>query len=275
MCRLLAYQGTPVSLSEAILTHPHSLVEQSYQPREMVTGTVNADGFGVGWYTDSAELPGTYHRLTPIWSDLDLPRFGRVVASDRIFAALRNATPGFPLDLQSVSPFVNGRYLFMHNGALQGFARRFRADLLAGIPRSVQATILGPTDAEMMFALVRSRLLEKEAVQPEESPGFLLSAMEAAIRLVLDLALEKQVQASINMGLTDGQSMVFCRLARGIQANSLYTRGTGAGAWIVSERLDDSDDWEQVPEDSWVVVDASGSLSVKPIEDLPPASSWA
>ena len=275
MCRLLAYRGNPITISEAILAHPHSLVEQSYAPTEMVTGTVNADGFGIGWYAGSGELPGSYHRLTPIWSDLDLPRFGRVVQSDRIFAALRNATPGFPLDLQSISPFVNGRYLFMHNGALQGFARRFRGHLLEGIPDSIQATVLGPTDAEMMFALVRHGLMGEEEVSSDESARFLRSAMDAAIRPVLALAADKQVQASINMGLTDGQSMVFCRLARGIEANSLYTRSDGDSAWVVSERLDDSSGWEKVPDDSWIVVDPNGGLSVTPIEDLPPSSTWA
>ena len=28
----------------------HSLIVQSYKPREMISGTVNADGFGIGWY---------------------------------------------------------------------------------------------------------------------------------------------------------------------------------------------------------------------------------
>lgn len=275
MCRLLAYQGSPITLSEAILAHPHSLVEQAYAPAEMVTGTVNADGFGIGWYAETGGLPGTYHRLTPIWSDLDLPRLGRVVSSGRIVAALRNATPGFPLDLQSISPFVSGRYLFVHDGALQGFARRFRSRLLEGIPEAIQATILGPTDAEMIFALVRSRLEERGEVGPEESPRFLRAAIDSAIRQVIALALEKQVQVSVNIGLTDGQSMVFCRLARGIPANSLYVRSTAEGVWVVSERLDDSDTWERVSKDGWVVVDAAGSVSVSPIEDLPPEASWA
>ena len=106
MSRLLAYHGPAISFSDALLVHPHSLIEQAYAPVEMVTGRVNADGFGLGWYAEGEALPGTYHHLTPIWSDMDLPRFGRVVRSSRIFAALRNATPGFHLDLQSIAPFT-------------------------------------------------------------------------------------------------------------------------------------------------------------------------
>jgi glutamine amidotransferase len=241
----------------------------------MVTGTVNADGFGVGWYVDSTELPGTYHRATPIWSDPDLPRFGRVVESRSIFAALRNATPGFPVDLPSSPPFVHGRYLFMHNGALQGFARRFRSALLEGIPESIRATLYGPSDAEMMFAMARSRLVEKEDTDAEGAAGVLREALEWVNERVLRVALEKQVQASINMGITDGQAMVLCRLARGIPANSLYVRSDEEAVWVVSEPLDETGTWQQVPEDTWVIVSAAGEVELLPMAGLPPEEEWS
>ncbi len=50
MCRLLAYLGSPVSLEHLLYKPEHSLIVQSYQPCEMTSGVVNADGFGVGWY---------------------------------------------------------------------------------------------------------------------------------------------------------------------------------------------------------------------------------
>jgi glutamine amidotransferase len=241
----------------------------------MVTGTVNADGFGVGWYVDSSDLPGTYHRTTPIWSDPDLPRFGRVVESQTIFAALRNATPGFPVDLPSAPPFVHGRYLFMHNGALQGFARRFRSALLAGIPEAIQATVYGPSDAETMFAMARSRLVDKEDTGPESAAEVLRKALEWVNERVLDVALEKQVQASMNMGITDGQAMVFCRLARGIPANSLYVRSEEDSVWVVSEPLDESGSWQPVAEDTWVIVSATGEVELQPMTGLPPEEEWS
>ena len=46
MCRLLAYLGPPIRLDRLIVEPEHSLVEQSYKPREMTSGHVNADGFG-------------------------------------------------------------------------------------------------------------------------------------------------------------------------------------------------------------------------------------
>ncbi|MEP0772297.1 class II glutamine amidotransferase, partial [Trichocoleus sp. ST-U1] len=49
MCRILGYLGSPILL-DCLLSKPeHSLIVQSYEPREMTSGVVSADGFGIGW----------------------------------------------------------------------------------------------------------------------------------------------------------------------------------------------------------------------------------
>jgi glutamine amidotransferase len=51
VCRHLAYVGEPVRLADLLLTPQHSLLRQSWAPRDMRGGgTVNADGYGIGWY---------------------------------------------------------------------------------------------------------------------------------------------------------------------------------------------------------------------------------
>ena len=50
MCRHLAYLGPPVTLASLLYDPPHSLLRQSWAPRMQRHGTVNADGYGVGWY---------------------------------------------------------------------------------------------------------------------------------------------------------------------------------------------------------------------------------
>jgi dimethylhistidine N-methyltransferase len=52
MCRHLAYLGPPVPLARLLTEPPRGLYEQSWQPRRQRFGTVNADGFGVGWYPE-------------------------------------------------------------------------------------------------------------------------------------------------------------------------------------------------------------------------------
>src|SRR6266542_1108903 len=57
MCRHLAYLGPPIPLSRLLFEPPHALVHQSWAPKDMRGGgTINADGFGVGWYHSVAGL---------------------------------------------------------------------------------------------------------------------------------------------------------------------------------------------------------------------------
>ena len=52
MCRLAAYLGTEISLSAFLQEHEHSLIQQSWAPKEMQDGTLNADGYGVAWLAE-------------------------------------------------------------------------------------------------------------------------------------------------------------------------------------------------------------------------------
>ena len=57
MCRHLAYVGPPVTLADLVLHQPHSLLHQSFAPTDMRGGgSINADGFGIGWLVGD---PGT------------------------------------------------------------------------------------------------------------------------------------------------------------------------------------------------------------------------
>ncbi|HEX2419812.1 MAG TPA: ergothioneine biosynthesis protein EgtC, partial [Micromonosporaceae bacterium] len=61
MCRHLLWLGQSVTLSALLLDPPHSLLRQSWAPRDMRGGgTINVDGFGVGWY--QGDTPVRYRR---------------------------------------------------------------------------------------------------------------------------------------------------------------------------------------------------------------------
>ena len=45
-----------------VMDPPHSLVEQAWAPRWQRHGTMNVDGFGVGWYADGDPVPARYRR---------------------------------------------------------------------------------------------------------------------------------------------------------------------------------------------------------------------
>src|SRR5260370_7650250 len=96
MCRHLAYLGPPISLRELIIEPPHGLYKQAWAPRRQRHGTVNADGFGVGWYAGGDPVPARYRRGQPIWADPSFTDVARVTRTTPALPAVRRATAGTP-----------------------------------------------------------------------------------------------------------------------------------------------------------------------------------
>ncbi len=53
MCRFAAYLGEPLLINEVISKPKDSLIKQSSAALESDV-TINADGFGIGWYNSSS-----------------------------------------------------------------------------------------------------------------------------------------------------------------------------------------------------------------------------
>jgi len=123
MCRLLGYLGRSLPMANLIAQPEHSLMAQSYQPREMTAGLLNADGFGIGWYDHLGNPPFMYKNTLPIWSDINLPHLNRYVQSPCFLANVRSATAGQPIDLSNCQPFNHGQVLGIHNGFIENFRR--------------------------------------------------------------------------------------------------------------------------------------------------------
>jgi len=96
VCRHLAYLGPRVKLRALLVDPPHSLLRQSWAPRRQRHGTVNADGFGVGWYAEEDPIPARYRSDRPMWTDRSFADLARVVRSQAVLAAVRSATPRLP-----------------------------------------------------------------------------------------------------------------------------------------------------------------------------------
>jgi len=261
MCRLLGYLGSPILLDYLLYKPEHSLVVQSYEPREMTSGVVNADGFGVGWYHPQKETdPFTYKNILPIWNDINLPNLGRYVESGCVLSGIRSATSGQTVELSNCQPYQSERLLFVHNGFIDKFSQLQRPlrDLLSD---TTYQAIKGTSDSEHIFAL----LLETLQANPEASLEF---ALKKVLLTLKELATKHEVSVSANIIITDGHQLVASRYAHATQPPSLYWLRDDPtfpqAVVIASEPLFNSN-WVTVPEQSIVSVKENCDIQVNQI----------
>ena len=244
MCRHLAYVGEPLRLADLLSDPPHSLVHQSWAPRRQQHGVVNADGFGIGWYVDGLTEPARHRGAGPIWSDETFADLARVVRTGALLAAVRSATVGMGGGQAAAAPFRSGRWLFSHNGAVDGWPA-VAGRLGWGLDPAALALVEAPTDSALLWAMA-SELLARG------------KPPEAALAEVLARAVEAG-GGRLTFLLTDGH-----RIAATAWGTSLCWRRLPGGVVVASEPYDDDPSWVDVPDRSLLVADAAG-VSVEPL----------
>jgi len=252
MCRLVAYLGADeTTLSSLVLEPKHSLLVQSYAPREMMSGVVNADGFGVGWYAPwSGDEPAVYRSVSPLWADRSFAGMAGKIRSSAVFAAVRSATPGLPAEESGVPPFASARFAFMHNGAIEGFRHGPMRRLRDSLGDEAYEGLLGVTDSETVFAITLDRLREGAGLG---------EALEEAVRRVSEVCADLGRRATLNLALTDGRGIALVRHSTDGPGNSLYLLEGGerfpGGVAVASEKLDGDEGWRPVPDRHLLEVD--------------------
>lgn len=242
MCRHLAYVGPPTSLAALVLEPPHGLLRQSYAPVDMRGGgTVNADGFGVGWYpgpgpdsTDGTDAV-RYRSAAPIWSDTAFADMAGATRTVAALAAVRSATVGMPVTAAASAPFAEGRWLFSHNGVVRGWPETV-GPLAAALPVTDLLTLDAPTDSALLWALVRHRLRAGK-----DGGDALVSVAEDVTAAAPD--------SRLNLLLTDGATI--WATAWG---HALSVRVAPGVAIVASEPTDSDPGWTGVADRHLVVV---------------------
>jgi glutamine amidotransferase len=251
MCRLLGYLGKPIQLDRLLYKPEHSLIVQSYQPKEMTAGLLNADGFGVGWYHSQQQAePYVYKNTFPIWNDSNLPSLSRYIESGCVLANVRSATPGLPVDFSNCQPFQQNLILGIHNGYIANFRQTLYRPLRDRLSDRAYQGIVGNTDSEHIFALVLHQL--------ESTPNLpLTEALQHTIQTLSHLADSQNVEFSANLILTDGQQLVASRFANRDSVPTLYWLRDDplfpSGAFIASEPIF-SGDWQPLPAHSLLTI---------------------
>jgi glutamine amidotransferase len=243
MCRHLAYVGPPRSLRELLIDPPCGLYRQSWAPRMQAHGTVNADGFGVGWYADGDPAPARYRRDIPVWGDGSLPGIARVTRSGAVLAAVRSATPGTALGESAAAPFASGAWLFSHNGVLDSWR-----ELGAALPVRYE-DFEALTDSALLWSLVLGRLRAG-------------AAADVALAATIADVTAAGGSGRFNFLLTDGRSVV--ATAAG---DTLWYRRAGGGVTVASEPSDDDPGWTSVP-DRHVLTAVPSMINVRPLAVL-------
>ena len=250
MCRHLAYVGPPVTLAALLLDPPHGLLHQSYAPADMRGGgTVNADGFGAGWYPPSPDgapaPPARYRSDRPLWGDTGFAALAAVTPATAVLAAARSATAGMPVTTAAAAPFAEGPWLFSHNGVVRGWPDTVAA-LASALPVRDLVTLDAPTDAALLWALVRHRL--RGGSDP--------AAALAGTVLDVDAAAPG---SRLNLLLTDGTAVWATTWT-----HALSVRPAPDAVTVASEPTDTGPGWTAVP-DRHLVVAAPGRCDVVPL----------
>jgi glutamine amidotransferase len=242
MCRHIAYVGPAIALGTLLAQPSHALVRQSWQPRQQKYGTVNADGFGVGWYADGDPVPGRYRRQGPIWADLSFADLARVVRSTALLAAVRDATEPGADGEAAAAPFTSGRLLFSHNGAVKGWPGSL-APLAATLPPAELLTLTARCDSALVWALVQHRIAQGDDIS------------QAVADTVGEIA-EAAPGSRLNLLLTDGTTIV----ATAWGDTLWYLTEPGRSAVVASEPYDDDPHWRTVPDHTLVVATCTDVL---------------
>jgi predicted glutamine amidotransferase len=282
MCRWLAYTGSPVLIHQALYTPAHSLIDQSLHSR-LGAETTNGDGFGLGWYDDEG-APGVFRSIEPAWNDENLRELTAHIRSPLFLAHIRAAI-GSAVQQTNCHPFRHERWLFMHNGFIDGFDQ-IKRELVLAIDPSLYPKIRGQADTEVLFYLALTLGLEDD---PPE-------AVARAIGMVEEAGARHGVKYPFQgtIATTDGERLWAFRYSSEGKSRSLFfSRDIRTLRELYPERQilhDVSEDtrlvvsepigdlpgaWHEMPESSYAVSGGGGDAELGTFKPKPPQKAAA
>lgn len=240
MCRWLAYQGEAIYMDELVYKPAHSLVNQSIDARKAVT-RVNADGFGLGWYSDR-DTPGQFHEVLPAWGDENLASLAHHIRTHRFMAHVRSSTGG-SVARSNCHPFIIDNWMFLHNGQIAQFDS-VKYGLEHTLPESLYLKRKGTTDSELMFLMMLKYGLKEDPIR---------AIKQTFAEIVAEMARKGITEAfKASICLSDGKQFWVVRYSTDNNPPTVFM-SQGCGRMIfASEPLDTCKSWESLPVQSLI-----------------------
>ncbi len=227
MCRHLGWLGAPETVGALVLDPPSGLLVQSYAPRRQKHGTMNADGWGVGFF-DGA-VPRRWRSAAPLWGDASFASVAPALVSGCVVAAVRSATVGMPIEPSASAPFSDGSWLLSHNGVVDR----------AALPASTRAE--STNDSALLAALIFERGLDVL--------GDTIAEVAAG-----------DPNARLNILAADGSRMLATTWG-----DTLSVLRRADGVVLASEPYDEDPAWQEVPDRHLVEV-TEATVALTPLK---------
>lgn len=235
MCRVLAYIGEPIQISQLLLKPDNSMVNQTFDPEDHYM--IQLAGFGLATWskgTLSEEYPLIYKGIKPPFYDRNLGSLCERHETNVLLCHVR-ASGYENLNYESVvnenncHPFIfpGFRLAMAHNGGVNGF-KEIRLDLLNRCKPEIVQYVEGSTDSEVVYALLMSQL-------DEPTKDLKVDEMIEAIKKMIKVILDVQTKHNCT-----GLSTLKLFLA---DSNDILVANIGIG---YNRQLDVEGDWEDL-----------------------------
>lgn len=233
MCRLFALRSHSRIRVDRAFT---ALQAQSHEHK---------DGWGVATFDGERFIE---RGLEPAHQSSRFSALAQETTTAHLMAHIRLASVG-AVTAKNAHPFVQGNWVFMHNGTLYGFEKK-RAAMEALIAPRFREGIRGETDTERCFGLFLTYL------DGTTSPGIddVARAVAKVMRTVAELfdGQGAEKPCAMNFLASNGEHLVASRRGR-----TLWSLEHPKELVVASEKLWDEPGWAEVPEDGLVGIDAN------------------
>jgi glutamine amidotransferase len=171
------------------------------------------DACGYGYYTDTQVLLAK--RPSGASAPLALTRLVGDVETEALLAHARNAQLGNHKD-ENTQPFRFRRWLFAHDGQVEGFAE-VKPALLALVPEFLRRSVHGDTGSEHLFAMFLKLLRDEGHLDDLDVEAAVVGrALARTIRKLDELCRDAGAQrpSTLNLVATNGRVLAATRRGR-------------------------------------------------------------